>query len=199
MAEIRGASYYRARYYDPSSGRFLSEDPQRYEFTSFYSYVGDNPVLWQDPLGLWKCKNGDCGGLDPGFKHSLDQFEKCTGLNLTVTCGRVVIRQPSTRTASERAIRIFGGLRLISATILIRDSRCRFSKSVSIRASRKRTHRSELGGATLNPSGTRRILTAHRTLAPVGTTISNILEGPTVEKASNRILSIRMDTKRFGG
>ena len=82
-----GLYYYRARYYEPATGRFLSEDPQRYEFTSFYSYVGDNPVLWQDPLGLWKCKNGDCGGLDPGFKHSLDQFEKCTGLNLTVTCG----------------------------------------------------------------------------------------------------------------
>ncbi len=79
--------YYRARYYDPSAGRFISEDPQRYEFTSFYSYVGENPVLWKDPLGLWKCKNGDCGGLAPGLKNSLDCLEKCAGLDLTVTCG----------------------------------------------------------------------------------------------------------------
>ncbi len=80
--------YYRARYYDPNAGRFTSEDPARYEFTSFYSYVGDNPVLWKDPLGLWKCKDGaTCGGLDPGLKNSLDCLEKCAGLDLTVTCG----------------------------------------------------------------------------------------------------------------
>jgi RHS repeat-associated protein len=82
-----GLYYYRARYYDSSTGRFLSEDPARYEFTSFYSYVGNNPVLWTDPLGLWKCKQGDCGRLNPALKASLDGFEKCTGLNLTVTCG----------------------------------------------------------------------------------------------------------------
>lgn len=79
--------FYRARYYDPNTGRFLSEDPARYDFTSFYSYVGENPVLWKDPLGLWKCKGGDCGGLDPGLKNSLALFEKCTGLDLSVTCG----------------------------------------------------------------------------------------------------------------
>jgi RHS repeat-associated protein len=82
-----GLYYYRARYYDSSTGRFLSEDPARYEFTSFYSYVGNNSVLWTDPLGLWKCKQGDCGRLNPALKDSLDGFEKCTGLNLTVTCG----------------------------------------------------------------------------------------------------------------
>ncbi len=79
--------FYRARYYDPSSGRFLSEDPMRYDFTSFYSYAGENPILWQDPLGLWKCQNGDCGRLNPGLKDSLGLFEKCTGLDITVTCG----------------------------------------------------------------------------------------------------------------
>jgi RHS repeat-associated protein len=82
-----GLYYYRARYYDSSTGRFLSEDPARYEFTSFYSYVGNNSVLWTDPLGLWKCNHGDCGRLNPALKDSLDGFEKCTGLNLTVTCG----------------------------------------------------------------------------------------------------------------
>jgi RHS repeat-associated protein len=82
-----GLYYYRARYYDPNVGRFISEDPARYDFTSFYSYVGENPVLWQDPLGLWKCKNGDCGGLHPGLKDSLELFEKCSGLELVVTCG----------------------------------------------------------------------------------------------------------------
>jgi len=79
--------YSRNRYYDPSTGRFISEDPARYEFTSFYSYVGGNPVLWRDPFGLWKCKQGDCGSLNPGLKNSLDCLEKCAGIDLTVTCG----------------------------------------------------------------------------------------------------------------
>jgi len=41
------------RYYDPTIGRFLSEDPLRWEQgATFYSYVGNNPVLRTDPLGL---------------------------------------------------------------------------------------------------------------------------------------------------
>jgi len=48
--------YYRARWYDPGQGRFLSEDP--IGFTGgidLYSYVFDNPVSRVDPLGLAPC------------------------------------------------------------------------------------------------------------------------------------------------
>jgi RHS repeat-associated protein len=42
-----------ARYYDPQSGRFLSEDPTRFdEGVNFYSYVGNNPIGFVDPEGL---------------------------------------------------------------------------------------------------------------------------------------------------
>jgi RHS repeat-associated protein len=48
-----GLAYYRARYYDPKSGRFLSEDPIGFEGgTNFYSYVWDNPVNSIDPSGM---------------------------------------------------------------------------------------------------------------------------------------------------
>ena len=48
-----GLYFYRARYYDPSVGRFLSEDPgQFYGGMNFYSYVGNEPSLYVDPLGL---------------------------------------------------------------------------------------------------------------------------------------------------
>ena len=43
-----GLGYYRARYYDPLSGRFLSTDPRlpfRYEFAA------SNPLLFTDPSG----------------------------------------------------------------------------------------------------------------------------------------------------
>ncbi|MGB6474397.1 MAG: RHS repeat-associated core domain-containing protein, partial [Candidatus Sulfotelmatobacter sp.] len=44
--------YYRARYYDPNSGRFLSEDPLRFRATiDFYAYAINDPVRWSDPDG----------------------------------------------------------------------------------------------------------------------------------------------------
>ena len=46
-------SYYRARYYDPSSGRFLSEDPVQFDGgTDFYNYAGNEPTTFVDPEGL---------------------------------------------------------------------------------------------------------------------------------------------------
>ena len=49
-----GLYYYRARYYDPSIGRFISEDPARLMGgANFYAYVGNNPGNLLDPLGLW--------------------------------------------------------------------------------------------------------------------------------------------------
>jgi RHS repeat-associated protein len=48
-----GLYYYRARYYDPTSGRFLSEDPISFRGGfNFYSYVLDDPLNWIDPFGL---------------------------------------------------------------------------------------------------------------------------------------------------
>ena len=48
-----GLYYYRARYYDPKIGRFISEDPIGFMGgINKYAYVGNNPVNWVDPLGL---------------------------------------------------------------------------------------------------------------------------------------------------
>ena len=48
-----GLYYYRARYYDPQDGRFLSEDPLGFAAgdVNFYVYVGNNPVNYNDPSG----------------------------------------------------------------------------------------------------------------------------------------------------
>ncbi len=44
---------YRARYFDPSVGRFISEDPIVFDGgINFYSYVKNRPVVMVDPLGL---------------------------------------------------------------------------------------------------------------------------------------------------
>ena len=49
-----GLFYYRARYYDANTGRFISEDPIGFRSgdANFYSYVFSNPVNYRDPSGL---------------------------------------------------------------------------------------------------------------------------------------------------
>lgn len=48
-----GLSYYRARYYDPQTGRFLSEDSaQSIAGVNFYLYVRGNSIAYRDPFGL---------------------------------------------------------------------------------------------------------------------------------------------------
>jgi RHS repeat-associated protein len=48
-----GIYYYRARYYYPHIGRFVSEDPAGFHGSqNLYAYVGDDPINFFDPLGL---------------------------------------------------------------------------------------------------------------------------------------------------
>ena len=48
-----GLIYYRARYYDPQTGRFTSEDPMGFLAgdANFYRYVFNDPVNLTDPSG----------------------------------------------------------------------------------------------------------------------------------------------------
>jgi len=87
-----GLLYYRARYYDATVGRFVTEDPARFTGgIDFYAYVLNDPVELNDPMGAYPCLNiknfvdfmnkqdqgktnpkGDCAqsvknGLDAGF------------------------------------------------------------------------------------------------------------------------------------
>jgi RHS repeat-associated protein len=54
-----GLYYYRARYYEPASGRFISGDPIGFGGgLNFYAYAGGNPVVTGDPTGL--CPPAPC-------------------------------------------------------------------------------------------------------------------------------------------
>jgi RHS repeat-associated protein len=51
-----GLYYYRARYYDPSTGRFTSEDSEGFDAgPNFYRYVSNNTLNEVDPFGLADC------------------------------------------------------------------------------------------------------------------------------------------------
>ena len=48
-----GLYYYRARYYEPKLGTFVSEDPIGMDGgINFYIYANDSPAVWIDPMGL---------------------------------------------------------------------------------------------------------------------------------------------------
>jgi RHS repeat-associated protein len=63
--------FYRARYYDPFSGRFVSEDPGRFPGgINFYTYVENDPVGLFDPFGFcpWQVHTRPLKGL-PVLPH----------------------------------------------------------------------------------------------------------------------------------
>lgn len=56
---------YRNFCYDPVSGRFIQKDPIGLAAgdTNLYRYVGNNPMNFSDPSGLYQTLNGStCGG-----------------------------------------------------------------------------------------------------------------------------------------
>ncbi len=69
-----GLYYYRARYYDPKIGRFISEDPIDFlGGINFYTYVGNDPSTLADPFGLV-----DLNLFEPGSRLArlADRYDK---------------------------------------------------------------------------------------------------------------------------
>jgi len=72
-----GLYYYRARYYDSNAGRFLGEDPLRFdEGMDFYTYAKGSPQNYADPTGLfgqediWKAWRHYCDGSGTPWRAS---------------------------------------------------------------------------------------------------------------------------------
>jgi RHS repeat-associated protein len=62
--------YLRARYYDPSTGQFMSRDPLVDTTMSPYAYVAGNPLNWTDPTGAsyWD-------GIPDAFNYIADHLK----------------------------------------------------------------------------------------------------------------------------
>ena len=59
-----GLQFLRARYYDPATGQFLTQDPLESVSGAPYIYAGDDPTNVTDPSGLL-CLGGVCLGFHP--------------------------------------------------------------------------------------------------------------------------------------
>jgi RHS repeat-associated protein len=82
-----GLYYYRARYYDPSTGRFLGEDQiGNDEGANLYLYTRNNPINFNDPSGLYKLigfSPGDAqkmrDAIDSAIKKLGESCDGCAG------------------------------------------------------------------------------------------------------------------------
>ena len=66
--EESGLVYLRARMYDPTTGRFINEDPIK-DGLNWYEYCGNNPLMYIDPWGTYYIKKNTDGTFDV-VKHN---------------------------------------------------------------------------------------------------------------------------------
>jgi RHS repeat-associated protein len=86
-----GLYYDRARYYDPSAGRFLSEDPIGFSGgIDFYAYVANNPVIFTDPSGLQHMPGGPWHP-DPWINFRCLGTDDCATLSKKIEIFKAVI------------------------------------------------------------------------------------------------------------
>ncbi len=77
VPEYPQASYYSARYYDSSAGRFLSEDPIHFRAgINFYRYARNSTINQADPTGL----------------YTLENFPPAEAAQMTIAIGRLVAK-----------------------------------------------------------------------------------------------------------
>jgi RHS repeat-associated protein len=84
--------YYRARYYDPQSGRFVSGDPLKFfgGDINLYRYVWNHSTNLVDPRGLW----GGGASVGGSFFGGISSNEG-SGISFSNSVGGIVFKDPS--------------------------------------------------------------------------------------------------------
>ena len=76
-----GLYYYRARYYNPATGRFISEDPLGFGGgdVNLYAYVADSPTNFTDPFGTTITVNGN-GANGASYQQAIAYLMRDPGM-----------------------------------------------------------------------------------------------------------------------
>lgn len=88
-----GLVYLRARYYDPTTGQFLTRDPIESVTREPYAYVGNNPLNGVDPTGLYWGEGLVEDAWDASYEWSKDHLDEVStvanGISMVsyATCG----------------------------------------------------------------------------------------------------------------
>lgn len=105
-----GLYYLRARYYDPTMGRFLNEDT--YEggidnplSQNLYTYVENNPLIYTDPTGHYKNNYdfGGSGGFIIRFRTNVKPSQQKSPVKIKTPSTPVRINVPKSEMDSLRA------------------------------------------------------------------------------------------------
>jgi RHS repeat-associated protein len=110
-----GMLYYRARFYDPTLGRFIGEDPIGFQGgINFYAYVKNAPLKFRDPSGLnpWNTwdflKHYYFGGgqpIDLADVGLLERFQRSGSVTAATTAFKQQVLERAKKEAREQCAR----------------------------------------------------------------------------------------------
>lgn len=88
-----GLQYLRARYYDPSTGQFLSRDPIEDQTFEPYAYAGNNPANAIDPSGLFGIGDAWDAGKEILTRGAEGALGEADGIASVLTFGKLSVSE----------------------------------------------------------------------------------------------------------
>ena len=88
-----GLYYMQARWMDPDSGRFMSQDPMGFAAgdTNLYRYAGNSPTNFVDPTGMIAESTWDVISLEIGMTSLIASFERGDELGIAIDSAGIVL------------------------------------------------------------------------------------------------------------